>query len=360
MWNNRSNVILNSPKGGGKNQCYIVILNASDSLSMNSAKKMYARVILNGVKNLTVIRSFVSLRMTAFFRSFVSLRMTAFFRSFVSLRMTAFFSSFVSLRMTAFFRSFVSLRMTAFVEFTLSLPNVLRMTAFVEFTLSLPNVLRMTAFFIFLISSFAIYSDETEVIGNYPQIRELLRQNNTSGAQKEISRLIAKNENDPTLSLYQTEVWIQIGERNYNGGNYKTAYEYFRRANNFWPNHPLVQMRYKELKKRNFKDVSLESNLKKSEIVEVKNPSELKDNGKRIIYVLDSGNNSDELKQILSEIKADLKLIGENKSALVLSENSERTFISKRVFWSVVGFLGMLIGGMGVVIFRMNGQEEKK
>ncbi len=78
-------------------------------------------------------------------------------------------------------------------------------------------------------------------------IKDLIDRKQVKEAQRQIDILRSQNENDPTLELYQTEVWIQIGEKNYRESNLKTAFENFKKAYEVYPSNPLVNSRYKEL-----------------------------------------------------------------------------------------------------------------
>ncbi|PKA15876.1 tetratricopeptide repeat protein [Leptospira haakeii] len=108
-------------------------------------------------------------------------------------------------------------------------------------------------FFFLLISSFInIYSESADT--NYSQIRELINRNKISEAQEALKPLMESDPDNPTLNLYQTEIWIIQGEENYHTGNLKTAYEYFTKAQTTWVSHPTVRSRIAELRGKTLVD----------------------------------------------------------------------------------------------------------
>lgn len=81
----------------------------------------------------------------------------------------------------------------------------------------------------------------------YPDIKKMIQQNDLSEAQQKIDILRKDNKNDHSLLLYQTEIWVKKGENEYQIRNFKNSFEYYKKANLYWPSHPLVAERYREL-----------------------------------------------------------------------------------------------------------------
>jgi len=84
----------------------------------------------------------------------------------------------------------------------------------------------------------------------YQYIKELLAAKLTDQAQREIDKLALGAENDPALTYYQTEVWYNKGEREYNAGRYNRALEYYDKASQFWSGNPLLSDRIKSVKEK--------------------------------------------------------------------------------------------------------------
>lgn len=102
-------------------------------------------------------------------------------------------------------------------------------------------------YLILLFLSLTLLGQSLEIQQNFQYIKDLIDRKQVREAQRQIDILRAQNENDPTLELYQTEIWIQIGEKKYRENNFKTAFENFKKAYEVYPSNPLVNSRYKEL-----------------------------------------------------------------------------------------------------------------
>lgn len=109
---------------------------------------------------------------------------------------------------------------------------------------------------LFLIS-LSLFSQSN--IENFYFIKDLIDRSNLKEAQRQIDILKEKNPHDPTLELYQTEIWINTGEQNYKNSNFKTAFENFKKAYEVYPSNSLVRTRYKELSERTLFDSNTET-----------------------------------------------------------------------------------------------------
>lgn len=114
------------------------------------------------------------------------------------------------------------------------------------------KVFRIILLSLYFLSFVNIYSESGET--NYFQIRELINRNKITEAQEALKPLIETDPDNPTLNLYQTEIWIIQGEENYHTGNLKTAYEYFTKAQATWASHPTVRSRIAELQGKKLVD----------------------------------------------------------------------------------------------------------
>ena len=86
------------------------------------------------------------------------------------------------------------------------------------------------------------------------QIRSLINFGKYQEAGEILKPLLENNPTDVTLGLFQTEIWIGIGENLYQRKQYKSAFPYFSKAFEAWPSHPLLRSRYEELKGKKLVD----------------------------------------------------------------------------------------------------------
>jgi len=84
----------------------------------------------------------------------------------------------------------------------------------------------------------------------YTAIKDLILQRRLDAANTEVERMLKENPNDPSLMLYQTEVWIELGMEHDRAGNQKTALDYYTRAYQYWPSHPVLRKRFLALQGR--------------------------------------------------------------------------------------------------------------
>lgn len=108
--------------------------------------------------------------------------------------------------------------------------------------LSIPIILYLSVF------SFPLFSQSLDQ--KYQYIKELLAAKLTDQAQREIDKLALDAPNDPALTYYQTEVWYNKGEREYNAGHYNRALEYYDKASQFWSGNPLLSDRITSVKEK--------------------------------------------------------------------------------------------------------------
>ncbi|TGN03019.1 tetratricopeptide repeat protein [Leptospira dzoumogneensis] len=111
---------------------------------------------------------------------------------------------------------------------------------------------RTVLFILLSLSSSNIFSESAET--NYSQIRELINRSKIVEAQEALKPLLESEPDNPTLNLYQTEIWIIQGEENYDSGNLKTAFEYFTKAQTTWASHPTIRNRIAELQGKKLVD----------------------------------------------------------------------------------------------------------
>ncbi|MCE9501513.1 MAG: tetratricopeptide repeat protein [Leptospira sp.] len=186
----------------------------------------------------------------------------------------------------------------------------------------------------------SVFSESSDIITKYPNIKELVDRRNPREAQRQIDKVLKENEGDPTIALYQTEVWIQQGENNYQAGNLKTAFSYFKKAYDFWPSHPLVNQRYKDLSKRRLSDRTGSSPVDES------NLKQMATNSGRVFYIIDSSSpGNEELRSALRELKEEVKSLQKDRG-VTESGNSP--------IFKVFSFLfGAVSIGLGAMIYRM-------
>ncbi len=103
-------------------------------------------------------------------------------------------------------------------------------------------------FIIFMLIFFqSILFSQEAINSQYSHIKQLIISKQLNKAREEIKLAMAGNENDPTLNLYQTELWIAEGEFYYNSGQYKLALEIYEKAIQQYPSNPMVKMKYQEM-----------------------------------------------------------------------------------------------------------------
>ncbi|MGJ4787071.1 tetratricopeptide repeat protein [Leptospira koniambonensis] len=106
-----------------------------------------------------------------------------------------------------------------------------------------------TAFsFILCISLLLVSGLSSEEDSVQSQIRSLINFGKYQEAGEILKPLLENNPTDVTLGLFQTEIWIGIGEDLYQKKQYKSAFTYFSKAFDTWPSHPIVRSRMTELK----------------------------------------------------------------------------------------------------------------
>ncbi len=81
-------------------------------------------------------------------------------------------------------------------------------------------------------------------------IKQLIQTRQLAKARQELAIAMQGNENDPTLNLYQTELWIIEGETYYNSGQYKKALDIYQEAARRYPSNPMVKLKYEEMVKK--------------------------------------------------------------------------------------------------------------
>ncbi|TGM12035.1 hypothetical protein EHQ81_01545 [Leptospira selangorensis] len=96
-----------------------------------------------------------------------------------------------------------------------------------------------------------MFSEEDSV---QSQIRSLINSGKYQEAGEVLKPLLENNPTDVTLGLFQTEIWIGVGESLYQKKQYKSAFPYFSKAFEAWPSHPLLRSRYEELRGKKLVD----------------------------------------------------------------------------------------------------------
>ena len=94
----------------------------------------------------------------------------------------------------------------------------------------------------------------------YTDIRAMIAGGNILEADKKTQQLLNISPGDPTLTLYQTEIWIEQANQLYNQKKLKSAFVLYEKAYKNWNMHPVVRKRYFELKDRKLYDVNTVSN----------------------------------------------------------------------------------------------------
>ncbi len=248
---------------------------------------------------------------------------------------------------------------------------------------------------------------------NYPEIRQALDAKNLWLAKKELSKVFPDNPNDPALTFYQAEIWIQEGEVEYAKGNFRNAWEYYSKAHEVWASHPTVRRRYEELRGKKIVNNAVpatennENNSQKPKKVAVGIPwmfgltgeqgkkkpdientfsyseanpplppfekggvdqvpfrkgdtgdssSIQKNSGStKIVYISDSSN-LEEVKTILAEINQDLKQIknSSNKEISVMHVDANAITLSRNFVFNTIGLFGVVFVSLVFFVFKLN------
>ncbi len=111
---------------------------------------------------------------------------------------------------------------------------------------SLRRFIFLTFLYAFLLFQLPLFSQDM----TNSHIKQLIQTRQLSKARQELAIAMQGNENDPTLNLYQTELWIIEGEVYYNSGQYKKALEIYQEAARRYPSNPMVKLKYEEMVKK--------------------------------------------------------------------------------------------------------------
>ena len=101
-------------------------------------------------------------------------------------------------------------------------------------------------FLFLLLFSTSLFPQEANN-SEYSHIKQLILSKQLNKAKEEIKLAMTGNENDPTLNLYQTELWIAEADSYYAAGQYKRALEIYEKAIEQYPSNPMVKMKYQEM-----------------------------------------------------------------------------------------------------------------
>lgn len=181
---------------------------------------------------------------------------------------------------------------------------------------------------------------------DYPEIKKVLESGNINQAQEMLNPLLQAKPSDPTLALYQAEIWIKKAESYYQEGRKLSAFEFFKKAYEVWPNHSLVRARYWELNGKTLKDSLPNSQNRGSNA----NYAGKNTNGQKVIFVFDP-----ELQELSAELKQEMKKnISELQDLRSASENSKSWETKSWSKWIWL-FIGGIVGfGLTVIasVFR--------
>jgi hypothetical protein len=261
-----------------------------------------------------------------------------------------------------------------------------------------------------LLFSLSLYAQDNT---SYPEIRQALDAKNLWLAKKEMSKVFPDNPNDPALTFYQAEIWIQEGEVEYAKGNFKNAWEYYSKAHEVWASHPVVRRRYEELRGKKLVNNSVplvesnesnpqrpkkvavgipwmfgltgnqgneklesvntanypeplelnDANLTFKDIIQTKPEKSIQPNNAnekslastKIVYISDSSN-LEEVKTILAEINQDLKQIknSSNKENSVMHIDANAITLSRNFVFNTVGIFGIVFVSLVFFVFKLS------
>jgi tetratricopeptide (TPR) repeat protein len=77
----------------------------------------------------------------------------------------------------------------------------------------------------------------------YFEIRESIKSENYSLAEKLIQNELSYRLGDPELEYYQVDLWVKKANVLYEREQFKSALEYYYKVYHSWPNHPTVRER---------------------------------------------------------------------------------------------------------------------
>ncbi|MEI1277885.1 tetratricopeptide repeat protein [Leptospira venezuelensis] len=185
-----------------------------------------------------------------------------------------------------------------------------------------------------------------EILGDtipedYPEIKRVLESGNVNQAQDMLDPLLQSKPSDPTLALYQAEIWIRKAETYYQEGRKLSSFEFFKKAYEVWPNHNLVRTRYWELQGKKLKDSVPKANGNYGSI----NNTGKGNNAQKTVFVFDP-----ELQELSAELRQEMKKnIAELQELRAASEDTRSW--SRWIWLSAGAIIGF---GLGIVtsVFR--------
>ncbi|EMK00322.1 tol-pal system YbgF family protein [Leptospira sp. WS58.C1] len=182
---------------------------------------------------------------------------------------------------------------------------------------------------------------------DYPEIKKVLESGNFTQAQEMLDPLLQSKPSDPTLALYQAEIWIRKAESYYQEGRKLSAFEFFKKAYEVWPNHSLVRNRYWELHGKPLKDSMPNSQNRNSST----NFSGKTATNQKTVFVFDP-----ELQELSAELKEEMKKNISDLQAQRAASEDHRSWETKpwmKWIWLSVGSaIGFLVGISASIFLR--------
>ncbi|TGL53174.1 hypothetical protein EHQ61_04740 [Leptospira wolffii] len=178
---------------------------------------------------------------------------------------------------------------------------------------------KWTLLFVALVYSVTLFSEQN----NFPEIKALISKGSYKEAQDQIKNLSEDHPDDPTLALYQTEIWIALANEAYGNQKFKTAYEYYSLASISWPSHPIVRKRLAELNGKELKDLQSKISPKPLKVESPVRSGETSKGQNNFYFIVLGSPEANSISNLLSEVSNSIR---NNEANLSNEKPAENTF----------------------------------
>lgn len=190
---------------------------------------------------------------------------------------------------------------------------------------------KWTLLFFITVCSVSLFSEQN----NFPEIKALISKGNYKEAQEQIKNLSEDHPDDPTLALYQTEIWISLANQAYGDQKFKTAHEYYSLASISWPSHPIVRKRLAELSGKDLKDLQSKNFPKLPKAESVVRSGETSKGQNNFYFIVSGSPEANSISNLLSEVSTTFRNNEISVPKERTTENSFGSITSNYLSWSL-------------------------
>ncbi|TGK75946.1 hypothetical protein EHQ27_04980, partial [Leptospira wolffii] len=205
---------------------------------------------------------------------------------------------------------------------------------------------KWTLLFFITVCSVSLFSEQN----NFPEIKALISKGNYKEAQEQIKNQSEDHPDDPTLALYQTEIWIALANQAYGDQKFKTAHEYYSLASISWPSHPIVRKRLAELSGRELKDLQSKNYPKLQRAESVVKSGETSKGQNNFYFIVSGSPEANSISNLLSEVSSSLRNNEVNVLKEKAAENAYGNVTSNYIPW-LLSLQGLLTFVNIIILF---------